>query len=373
MKRLIAICVLLLTLCGCSAPTEGTESSISWSDLEKTGQESLRYATEFQADYYGSYTLLTIREVGQYLLVPEGEPVPGGLPENITVLQQPLNQIYLAATSAMDLYRGANALSNVRLTSLDAPGWYIEEAKQALAEGRMVFAGKYSAPDYERIFSEGCNLAVESTMIYHTPEVKEQLERLGIPVLVERSSYESHPLGRLEWIKLHGLLTGHLTEAAEFFDRTSAAAEETMQQPKTGKTVAFFSVSSTGTVTVRKSSDYIAQMIGLAGGEYIFSDLDGDSATSTLNMQMESFFDRARDADILIYNSTTAGEVQSLDALCALSGVFRQLPAVQSGNVYCTGKNFFQQTTALAPFMAEIGAVVRGENTENLQYLHKLS
>ena len=372
MKRLIAICVLLFTLCGCSATADSSGSGITWSELQKSGQENLRYATEFQIDYYGSYTLLTIREAGQYLLVPEGAPVPGGLPEGMTVLQQPTDKIYLAATSAMDLYRGANALQNIRLTSLDAPGWYIEEAKQALADGRMVFAGKYSAPDYERIFAEGCRLAVESTMIYHTPEVKEQLERLGIPVLVERSSYESHPLGRLEWIKLHGLLTGHLADAAEFFDRTSAAAEETMQQPKTGKTVAFFSVSSTGTVTVRKASDYIARMIDLAGGTYIFSDLDGDSATSTLNMQMESFFDRAQNADILIYNSTTAGEIRSLDELYALSGMFRQFSAAENGNVYCTGKNFFQQTTALAPFMAEIGAVVREEAPENLQYLHKL-
>ena len=39
-------------------------------------------------------------------------------------------------------------------------------------------------------------------MIYHTPEVKEQLEDFGVPVLVERSSYENHPLGRMEWIKL---------------------------------------------------------------------------------------------------------------------------------------------------------------------------
>ena len=32
-------------------------------------------------------------------------------------------------------------------------------------------------------------------MIYHSPEVLEQLERLGIPVLVERSSYETLPAG----------------------------------------------------------------------------------------------------------------------------------------------------------------------------------
>ena len=59
-----------------------------------------------------------------------------------------------------------------------------------------------------------CDLAIESTMIYHNPEVKEKLEQLGIPVLVERSSYESHPLGRTEWMKLYAVLLGK-EEAAE--------------------------------------------------------------------------------------------------------------------------------------------------------------
>ena len=108
-------------------------------------------------------------------------------------LQQPLDNIYLVATSAMDLFRALDSLDCVRLSGTDADGWYIPEAKQAIENGKMLYAGKYNAPDYERILSEGCNLAVESTMIYHTPEIKEQLERLGIPVLVERSSYEAHP------------------------------------------------------------------------------------------------------------------------------------------------------------------------------------
>ena len=47
----------------------------------------------------------------------------------------------------------------------------------------MIYAGKYNAPDYELILNEGCNLAIESTMIYHCPQVKEQLEKAGCPIL----------------------------------------------------------------------------------------------------------------------------------------------------------------------------------------------
>ena len=91
-----------------------------------------------------------------------------------------------------------------------------------MEDGRMLYAGKYNAPDYERILSGSCDLAVESTMIYHSPEVKEQLERLGIPVLVERSSYERHPLGRMEWLKLYGAGPGGTGK--QLFCRTGEAA-----------------------------------------------------------------------------------------------------------------------------------------------------
>ena len=90
----------------------------------------------------------------------------------------------------------------------------MEEARQAMQESRIAYAGKYSAPDYERILAAGCTLAIENTMVLHDPEVKEQLEKFGVPVLVERSSYESGPLARMEWLKLYGILLNK-TEMAE--------------------------------------------------------------------------------------------------------------------------------------------------------------
>ena len=98
----------------------------------------------------------------------------------------------------MNLFCALDGLDHISLSGTDADGWYIEEAKKALEDGSISFAGKYSAPDYELILSKNCGLAVESTMIYHMPEVKEKLEQFGIPVLVEHSSYEPHPLGRIQ-------------------------------------------------------------------------------------------------------------------------------------------------------------------------------
>ena len=82
-------------------------------------------------------------------------------------------------------------------------------------------------------------------MIYHTPEVKEQLERFGIPVLVERSSYESDPLARMEWIKFYGILLGKEELAQQVFDRQAERIAPLLDQQSTGKSCAFFSISPT--------------------------------------------------------------------------------------------------------------------------------
>lgn len=216
------VLVLALTACGPSSEQTTAESqqdtavvseqgtnttqTLDWKQMQPTGQMELSYAQQFAVDYYeDDFSLITI-EKDRYLVVPEGKLSPKNLDEDITVLQQPLDKTYLVATSAMDFIRSIDSIDNIRLSGSKESGWYIEEAKEAMQKGKLLYAGKYNTPDYELILSEGCNLAVESSMIYHTPEVKEKLENLGIPVLVEHSSYESHPLGRMEWIKLYGLL-----------------------------------------------------------------------------------------------------------------------------------------------------------------------
>ncbi len=374
MKRYSVIAVLsmlLLLLCGCGAEQTGQ----GWSGMESTGSMKLEYAEQFSVDYYeDGYSLVTIGEGDQFLLVPEGKNVPEGLSETVTPIPCPVEHIYLAASSAMDLFRELDTLNHIALTS--TTDWSIPEIQDALEQEEILYAGKYSAPDYEMILDEGCTLAVESTMVYHKPEVKEQLEALGIPVMVERSSYESHPLGRMEWIKLYGLLTGKAEIAERFFTESVQRLDSVLTGEKTGQSVAFFYISGSGYANVRKPGDYISRMIELAGGEYIFADLpvEDENALSTMNMQMEAFYAGACDADCLIYNSTVDGELETLDQLLEKSELLADFKAVQEGNVWCTEQNMFQQTTGGADMIADLNAIVTGkaDGETQLTFLHRL-
>ena len=306
---------------------ETTESNAVRQDLAGLKYDhslELQYADQFSVDYYeDGYALITIAGDGQFLLVPEGKEAPEGLDSDIAVIKQPLDNIYLVATSAMDLFCALDGLDSISLSGTNADGWYIDEAKKALEDGSISFAGKYSAPDYELILSKNCDLAIESTMIYHKPEVKEKLEQFGIPVLVEHSSYESHPLGRTEWLKLYGVLLGKEELADKLFQEQVDKLKAIEDSESTGKTVAFFYINSVGAANVRKSGDYVSKMIELAGGKYIFSDLgaEDDNSLSTMNMQMEEFYAGAKDADYIIYNSTIDGELTDISQMLEKSSL----------------------------------------------------
>ena len=352
--KLIPAATLVLSGCGSKTESSNTES------LVFSHHYQLDYAQQFTADCYeGGYTMVSIPDSGQkFLVVPQDAAEVDDLPADVTVLRQPVENIYLVSTSVMDLILHLDALDSVTLSGTRAEGWYLPEAKQAMEEGRIAYAGKYSAPDYEQILAANCSLAIQNTMILHTPEVKEQLEHFGIPVLVERSSYESGPLERMEWIKLYGILLGKEEQAEQVFAAQEAAIAPLLEQEPTGKSCAFFSLSSNNLATVRKGSDYVAKMIEMAGGAYVFSDLtDNGNSLATMNLPLEDFYAGAKDADVLIYNSAIEGTIASVSQLTEKFPLLSEFKAVQNGQVWCTSQSLFQQSMELADLILDMNKV----------------
>ena len=380
-KDMLVGLLLVSILTGCTVgSTDNTkESTTSQETEEKTGSLELQYATQFSVDYYGDYAYIEIADGNSYVLVPEGASETNlGFSDATVISQEQLKQsIYLAASSAMDLFLQLDALDSISTCSTTAEDYAMEEVQSAIEKGDITYVGKYSAPDYETLLATNCGLAIESTMIYHAPKIKEELENLGILVLVERSSYEEEPLGRLEWIKLYGVLLGEEDTAEAFFQEQCAKMDDLTASLETedteGKTVAVFYISSNGYVNVRKPGDYITKMLEIAGGTYALQDLelDEENALSTVNINWEDFYKEAVNADILIYNGTIDGGVTDLDDLLSKNALFADFQAVQTGNVYCTNLNLFQESSKIADIIVEFHEIISGSK-DDLEYLYPL-
>ncbi len=359
-----------------TASIDVANTKLELGPLKYVDSLQLSHAKEFSVDYYDyegtRCELITIGsgQSVQYFLL--GAEDVDGLSNNVTVLKD-VDRTYLVSTSVMDLISKIDAMDYIRLSGTDEKNWYVKAAKSAMKKGNILFAGKYSMPDYELLLTEGCNLAIENTMIYHNPEVKEKLEELGIPVMVERSSYEKDPLGRLEWIKLYGILYGKEAEAKDYFDNQVARIEAIDSAKESGKKVAFFSIASNGQIIVRIPGDYISTMIDMAGGEYVPSNIkpEEDNALSTMKITFEDFYLEAVDADVLIYNSTIEGELSSVTELVSRASALADFKAIKTNNVYCLSKEYFQKSGDVAEFIEDTHNILI-ENKSDLKFIYKL-
>lgn len=359
-------------LSGCSRNSSAAEQELP---LVYEDSLKLQYAENFSIDYYtGGYSMITTKRDGsRFLIVPEQAEAPEGLEEDIVILKQPIQDIYLVASAVMDMFCQLDGLDAISFSGQKQENWYIEDAKNAMAEGRLLYAGKYNRPDYEQLVSRGCRLAIENGMIAHAPEVVEKLEDFGIPVLMEASSYEAHPLGRVEWIKLFGALLGKEEAAERIFQEQADILNRISEDQPSEKTVAFFFVSSNGMVQVRQSSDYIPRMIELAGGRYIFENLgDPESRKATMNMQAEEFYHKARNADFLIYNSSIDGGISTMKELLDKCEFLEDFQAVKEGNVWCTSNDMYQQSLSIGYLMEDMHRMLQGDDTSPMHYLFEV-
>ena len=366
-----------VTSAASDGPTTAQVDNFHNTDLgngwQPTSSLDLKYAKCYTVDYYdGGYKLFCLSDGSRYLTVPKGAEAPAGIADDITVIQQPLSDVYLVASDTMCLFDALNALDRITVSGISKENWYIPSAQKAMESGAMVYGGKYNTPDYELLLGKGVRLAIESTMINHTPEVREKLLELGIPVFTEMSSYESEPLGRTEWVKCYGAMMDMEDVADKLFAEQTSQVEK-IDSSDTGKTVAFFYINSNGAAVVRKPGDYVTKMIDQAGGEYVFNTLDeGEGSTSSVTLEMERFCAMAKDADVIIYNASIDGSVDSIDTLLRKNELLGDFKAVQNGDVWTTDQNMYQQMMQTGRIIADFNAAITGSGAETT-YVHKLS
>lgn len=339
--------------------------------LEITGSYTPSYATGFSiTDYTGGCSMISVKDGTGYLVVPEGANVPDDLPDGVTLVRQPVKSVYLANSAGMCRFDSIGAVDCVAFSGVDMDDWEIASAADAMKHGSMVYAGKYSAPDYELLLTGGCDLAIENLMILHKPEVMEKLTTLGIPVFLDRSSEESEPLGRTEWVIPYGVLTGKREEAEFAFDEQADMVLALKDLPETGKTTAYFYVNSQGQIVCPKSVSSVPKMIQCAGGTYVPEGLDDESTglASQVRMDMESFLTKAGDADCLIYDATI-NPVSSLQDLLDINPLFGKFKAVREGNVYITRTSMYQNSDKTGSIIRDFHTMLTGSG--DMEYISK--
>ena len=361
-----------------SGETQQTGEETADGQLVSEGMVELQFAQRFSIEKFeGGYRMITAGSEGsggpkKYMVVPEGMSVPEGLEEDVIILQLPLDNIYCASSSMMSLTAALGALDHIKLCALDYDSWQLDKVREQMDAGKLTYSGSYKEPDYEMMTANDIQFYLDTTMIDGYPEVLEKFEELGIPNMVEDSALEGHPMGRIEWIKVLGVLYGMEDEANAYFaDQVekfnAACAEEPL-----GKTVALGYITSSGKCYARNGGDYIAQLIEMAGGDYVCADMAPDETGNT-SMTFEEWYDEFVDADYLFYYNL-GQEFYSIQDMIDYNPLFADFKAVQNGNVWVTCDGFSQKSADIVGVITDMNTVLTSEdNTVTTDFIVKIS
>lgn len=378
LKR-IAACVLVAAMtvssaaCGNSSQSNNTvnEAQQYSGKLEFDHSVEFKYADNVSIDCYkGGYRMIKINENDPILVVPEGMQVPSGLDSDVYVLQRPLTNMLISSTPTMSLINAIDCLDSVALTTTDVSGWYIDNVKTRMEAGSIKYVGSASEPDYELMAASGVNFAIFSSGV--SEDVTAKLKQLGIHLVIDQSNVGSHPLARVEWIKVYGAIFDKEDAANKAFEEQEKLVNS-IDGTKTGKSVAVFYITSKGVLYARNAGDYMAKMVTLAGGDYILDGKVGVGKTGNEKMEPEAFYSYAKDADVIIYVWSMGGKPATLSDFVARSSILGDMKAVKEGNVWCTTPDFFQTSATIGNIISDINKALNADaGTDSYDYLFKL-
>lgn len=172
-----------------------------------------------------------------------------------------------------------------------------------------------------------------------------KLEKLGLEIIPIYDWRETHPLGKAEWIKVIGIITGKEKEAIKYFNKTIEQYNEVKKLVSSSKnkpTVISGSLIGDFWYTPAGNS-YMAQLFTDAGCEYIYNKTNG---TGSIERTIES---------IIIDNATTEfwfnPGVNSKEKILAINPHVKHLNAFQ--NIYCYSNkmNKFWEMSAAQPHL----------------------
>ncbi|MCC7503114.1 MAG: ABC transporter substrate-binding protein [Flavobacteriales bacterium] len=276
------LAVLPLLLLACSSPAPKTTDLQGWTKVP------LRYARSFEIWSHGSQRLLLVHghggasdTAGAYHLAPDG--AFAATPFTVKRMALPLNRIALLSTTHVPFLAAVGARSNMVATA------FAEEVKDslvraALKAGQIKDLGTTESLDRERLIA----LRPDAVLVYpFSGQGLSALEGAGLSVVQVSEYLEDHPLGRAEWVRFFGVLTGREREADSLFtgivkryEALAALAEQDSVRP-----VVFFGSQWNGQWSVPPGNSYMARLISDAGGRYAFADRNG---SGNIDLDMET-------------------------------------------------------------------------------------
>lgn len=297
-----------------------------------------KYAIGFDLDIKDGYTLLHINQSVHdtqsrqtFVLIKKDTQLPQGL-KNYKTIPTPVKKVVLLQTAYSAFFTFCDATGSLRGIA-DSKYIYNAEINKKIRQGSISEIGSPDQLNVELITKLNPDIVIGAGFPNVPNKNAAQLERLGIPVLMFSDWLETGLLGRAEWVKLIGILTGKeklvagkFGEIEREYERLREKATHANSQP-----IVIFNLPFKGTWYMPGGSSYMANLLIDANALYAWHD---DKHTGGIQLDFENVFRTGLRADFWI----NPGRANTLIDITGIDARLADFQPLKNGQVYNSNK-----------------------------------
>lgn len=367
-KRVLS---LLLTGAMCAGMTS------VWVSAEEAAELGIEHAELFTIDYLDNdMKHVTDGDGRELLFVPRDAEVPEGY-EDAQVIRTPIQAGLFCSTPQVGLLGALDdeaLYDTIAAVTTEKDAWTVPEITERMESGQIAYVAQdhWTAGNMEEITTLQPDVVLISGGDESAVQLAAQLDEVEIPYVVITEWMEPTSEGKLEWMKLIGALYNLDEEADAIYDAKLETVAELKAAaaavPEEERPVVAVGMIYDGVVYTQGKDSSTAKEIESAGGVYALNDLEGEGS---VQIGMEEFVDKAKDADVLIYSSQIT-YTPSKEYLAELEPLLTEFKAYQNDTVYVYAKDYYMASAAVDEKFEDLVAIVHPELMEGYELIHSL-
>ena len=258
----------------------------------------------------------------------EAPPLTGDLVD-ATIIRTPVMRIAVNDQPHEAMIRALGIAD--RIVAVGGHQSFVDDLRRKALSGeiRQVGYGWHMAPTLDALVGSKPDVFIaRQADLTHTQHI-ERIAALGIPVVPTFLDTEPHYLGRTEWVRLIGMLTGREAEADAFVAEVEANIERlktrAAMQPRRSLLWAWYRSAGDRWAVTQRNAD--AALIRDANAELVFGEADDPQRDSFSDLSTERLLESATDVDCWVIRDP-------LSALFADQTVLSRFKAYREGCVF---------------------------------------
>lgn len=341
-------------------------------DASKLG---IQYAKNFKIEYMDNdVKLVTDSEDRELLLVPKDGEVPAGYEDKILV-RTPLEHAMYTSTTHVGYLAPLNNESvydSIAAVTTDESQWTTQAILDRFKSGQIKFVNQdhWTSGDVEEITSIKPDMVFSGVGDQSGADLRAQLDEVGINYVCIGDYTEKSSEANMEWIKFFGAFYNLDQEASDAFNKIEQNIADLRDKVKDlkdeEKPKVAVGMIYDGVVYTQAGDSTTAKEIESAGGTYALSDLEGDGS---VQLGMEEFVDKCKDADILIYSSMIQ-YAPDLKFVAELDPLMAEFKAYQDKQIYVYDNGYYMNNTAVDEKFEDLVSILHPEAVPDHQLKH---